>query len=217
MNSALLEALTTTGVVPVITINRVEDAVPLAQALARGGVRAAEITFRTAAAAESIRRIASEVPEVLVGAGTLLTPDQVKAAKAAGAAFAVAPGCNPTTVKAAQEADLPFAPGVMTPSDVERALELGCTVLKFFPAESAGGLAHLKSLYAPYQSAGVRFIPTGGIDVAKARAYLAFKGVVAVGGSWLTAGLAKDPADFAAIEAEAVAAAAMVREVRTAG
>jgi 2-dehydro-3-deoxyphosphogluconate aldolase/(4S)-4-hydroxy-2-oxoglutarate aldolase len=214
MKPALLEALSATGVVPVITIDRVEDAVPLAQALACGGVRAAEITFRTAAAAESIRRIAAEVPEVLVGAGTLLNPEQVEAAKSAGAAFAVAPGCTPATIKAAQAVDLPFAPGVMTPSDVERALELGCTILKFFPAESAGGLDHLKSLYAPYQAAGVRFIPTGGIDVAKARAYLAFKGVVAVGGSWLTKGLSQTPADFAAIEQAARDAAAMVQAVR---
>lgn len=214
MNETILEALSATGVVPVIVIDRVEDAVPLARALAAGGVRAAEVTFRTAAAAESIRRIAAEVPEVLVGAGTLLTIEQVRAAKEAGAAFAVAPGCTPSIIEAAGEANLPFAPGVMTPSDIERALGLGCQILKYFPAESAGGIAHLKALYAPYASAGVRFIPTGGIDVGTAEAYLAFKGVVAVGGSWLTKGLASTPPDFAAVTAAAQAAAAMVARVR---
>ncbi len=214
MNKELLQQIIDTGVVPVITIHDEAHAVPLARALAAGGIRAAEITFRTPAAEGSIRRIAAEVPEVLVGAGTLLTAQQVQRAKAAGAAFAVAPGCSEETVQAAREVGLPFAPGVMTPSDIERALRLGCRILKFFPAESAGGLNHLKSLHAPYASAGVRFMPTGGIDVEKAKAYLAYGGVVAVGGSWLTKDLEGDSPDWKAIEQAAADASAMVRTIR---
>lgn len=216
MNDDLIEKLRGTGVLPVITIEDAAFAVPLARALAAGGIRAAEITFRTAAAEESIRRIAAEVPDVLVGAGTLLTPEQVRKAKEAGAAFAVAPGCSRETINAANDVGLPFAPGVMTPSDVERALLLGCRVLKFFPAESAGGLPHLKNLYAPYKSTGVRFMPTGGIDVAKAREYLAFPGVVAVGGSWLTKALVGPSPNWSAITEAASAASVMVTESRSA-
>lgn len=214
MNSEMVEKLSATGVVPVVTIQDPAHAVPLARALAAGGIRAAEITFRTAAAEESIRRIAQEVPEVLVGAGTLLNAGQVAQAKSAGASFAVAPGCTESTVRAAQEAGLPFAPGVMTPSDIERALNLDCRILKFFPAESAGGLAHLKSLYAPYSSAGIRFIPTGGINVEKAKTYLAFAGVLAVGGSWLTVALKGESPDWNAITEAASAASNMVRDAR---
>lgn len=215
MNPEIVEKLSTTGVVPVVTIEDPAHAVPLARALAAGGICAAEITFRTPAAEESIRRIAQEVPEVFVGAGTLLSAAQVRQAKSAGARFAVAPGCTEATVRAARDAGLPFAPGVMTPSDLERALQLDCRVLKFFPAESAGGLAHLKSLYAPYSSAGVRFIPTGGIDVEKAKAYLAFGGVLAVGGSWLTKALKGPSPDWQAITDASAAASRMVIAARS--
>lgn len=206
--------MASTGIVPVVIINDPDHALPLAKALSAGGIRVAEITFRTTAAEESIRRIAAEAPDVLVGAGTLLTPDQVKRAKDAGAAFAVAPGCTEAVVKTAQDVGLPFAPGVMTPSDVERAIGMDCRILKFFPAESAGGLTHLKSLYAPYQALGIQFVPTGGINVEKAKAYLGFKGVVAVGGSWLTKSLGDPQPDWSAIESEAAAASAMMKEVR---
>lgn len=182
---ALVEQIRSERVVPVVVIDDAKYAVPLAKALVAGGVHSIEITFRTAAAEESIRRVSEEVPEMLVGAGTLITVDQVKAAVTAGAKFAVAPGCREVIVKSAQDNGLPFFPGVMTPTDVENALSYGCKILKFFPAESAGGVKHLKSLIAPYQNQGIQFIPTGGIDQVKARDYLALAPVLAVGGSWL--------------------------------
>lgn len=179
------ESLRQSPVVPVVVIEDPGLAVPLARALLAGGVRVIEITFRTAAAAESIRLIRRKVPAIRVGAGTLLSPQQVDQAQAAGASFGVAPGCRPSTVRAAHEAGLPFAPGVMTPGEVEAAVELGCRTLKFFPAESAGGVGHLKSLIAPYRHLDIRFLPTGGITAALARGYLALPEVLAVGGSWL--------------------------------
>ncbi len=138
------------GVVPVIAIESVEWALPLADALLEGGLGVAEITFRTEAAAEVIARMVQERPALIVGAGTVLTESNVRAAKAAGARFAVAPGLNPVTVRAAQDAGLPFAPGVCTPSDIELALGLGCSVVKFFPSEAWGGVDMLRALAAPY-------------------------------------------------------------------
>lgn len=174
-------------IVPVIALEDAADAVALARALENGGLPVAEITFRTAAAAEAIRAIRAAFPHFLVGAGTVTSEEQVKAAVAAGASFAVAPGFNPTIVAAAHEAGLPFFPGVMTPGEVERAMALGCTTLKFFPAESAGGVKLLKAIHAPYAHLGVRFVPTGGIEAASLRAYLAEPAVLAVGGSWMVA------------------------------
>jgi 2-dehydro-3-deoxyphosphogluconate aldolase/(4S)-4-hydroxy-2-oxoglutarate aldolase len=173
------------GVVPVIAIESVEWAMPLADALLEGGLGVAEITFRTEAAAEVIARMVQERPALLVGAGTVLTEANVRAAKAAGARFAVAPGLNPVTVCAAQDAGLPFAPGVCTPSEIELALGLGCGVVKFFPSEAWGGVDMLLALAAPYAHTGVRFMPTGGINVANLESYLHFKLVAAVGGTWI--------------------------------
>jgi 2-dehydro-3-deoxyphosphogluconate aldolase/(4S)-4-hydroxy-2-oxoglutarate aldolase len=144
-----------------------------------------EITFRTAAAEESIRRISSRFPEILVGAGTLLEEGQVLRAKDAGAGFGLAPGLNPEIVAAAREAGLQFSPGVMTPGEVEQALSLGCRLLKFFPAEAAGGVKMLKSLAGPYAHTGVKFIPTGGISMENLAAYLKLPIVAAIGGSWM--------------------------------
>ena len=145
----------------------------------------AEVTFRTAAAAEVIRIMSRERPGLLVGAGTVTTREQARAAKESGAAFAVAPGFNRRVVEAAREAGLPFMPGVMTPTDVEAALEAGASVMKFFPAGAAGGVKMLSSLSAPYGHLGVRFIPTGGVSLENIREYLSVKTVVAVGGTWL--------------------------------
>jgi 2-dehydro-3-deoxyphosphogluconate aldolase/(4S)-4-hydroxy-2-oxoglutarate aldolase len=172
-----------------------------------------EITFRTAAAEESIRRISRRFPEILLGAGTLLEKDQVLRAKAAGAVFGLAPGLNPEIVAAAREADLLFSPGVMTPSEVEQALALGCKLLKFFPAEAAGGVNMLKSLAGPYAHTGVKFTPTGGITSANLASYLQLPVVAAIGGSWMVEKKLVNAGDWAGITRltrEALAAAAAV-------
>jgi len=170
-------------IVPVITIDDSANAVPLARALAAGGLSCAEITFRTAAAAESIARITAEVPEMFVGAGTILTASQAAAARDAGAQFIVAPGFGPRVVEHCQERGIPVFPGIATPTEIEAALEMGLRTLKFFPAEPMGGLAYLKAIAAPYVD--VSFMPTGGINAANIASYLAFDRVVACGGSWM--------------------------------
>jgi 2-dehydro-3-deoxyphosphogluconate aldolase / (4S)-4-hydroxy-2-oxoglutarate aldolase len=169
----------------ITVVDRVEDAVPLAEALLAGGLKVMEITFRTAAAAESIQRIRQKVPAMTIGAGTLLSVDQVRQAMDVGAQFGVSPGLNEAVLKVAQECKLPFFPGVMTPTEVDHALNLGWKYLKFFPAEPAGGVAMLKALAAPFAHAGVKFVPTGGINAATLPDYLAIPQVAAVAGSWL--------------------------------
>jgi 2-dehydro-3-deoxyphosphogluconate aldolase/(4S)-4-hydroxy-2-oxoglutarate aldolase len=173
------------GIVAVLIIDREEDGVPLAKALLAGGIDVMELTLRTDAALGALRRIRAEVPEMLAGVGTVLTPAQADDAKYAGAEFAVSPGMNPRVVKAADDAGLPFAPGILTPSDIEQALECGCRMLKFFPAESSGGLAYLKAMAAPYLHLGVSFIPLGGVNEKNMASYLADPLIDAVGGSWL--------------------------------
>ena len=172
-------------VVPVAVLDKVEHAVPVARALLAGGLSTLELTLRTPAALDCIRAIHREMPAFKVGAGTILTPTQVNAAAEAGAYFAVAPGLNPKVVTAAQARNLPFFPGVMTPSDVELALELGCTLQKFFPASVAGGLDMIKALAGPYAHTGLKLIPLGGVTVNNLRDYLSHPLVAAVGGSWL--------------------------------
>lgn len=182
MNSVINE-LEKIGIVPVIAIEDAKDAVPLARALAEGGLPAAEVTFRTSAAAESIRRMREAVPEMIVGAGTVLTSEQADAAIAAGAQFIVSPGLNPNTVLHCQQKGVPMLPGCSGASDIEKALELGLTEVKFFPAEQLGGLKTIKALAAPYTS--VRFMPTGGLNAANLRAYLAEPKIIACGGSFM--------------------------------
>lgn len=182
---SLKQRISNAGIVAVLVIDDASNAVPLARALLEGGVNVMELTLRTDAALDSLRAIRAEVPEMLAGLGTVITPDQVKAAQEAGAAFAVAPGFNPRIVAAAKEAGLPFAPGVCTPSDIEGALEFGCNVLKFFPAESSGGLGHLKNMAAPYAHLGLSYIPLGGVNATNLPTYLSSPLVSAVGGSWL--------------------------------
>ena len=173
------------GVIPVISIDDPGKAVELADALAEGGLPVAEITFRTEAGQAAIGVIAKQRPDILLGAGTILTVDQLRAAHDAGATFGVSPGLNPKVVAEAQRMGFPFAPGVMTPSDVEAGLDAGLKVLKFFPAEAVGGLKTLKALAGPYKHTGVQFIPTGGINAENFTAYLALEVVLAVGGSWV--------------------------------
>lgn len=169
----------------ITSLDRADDAVPLAEALLAGGLTVMEITFRTAAAADSIARIRKDVPQMAIGAGTLLTPDNVKAAVDAGAQFGVSPGLNESVLQTARELRLPFFPGILTPTEVDRALSLGWKHLKFFPAEPAGGAALLKTLAAPFAHVGVKFVPTGSINAVKLPDYLAIPQVAAVGGSWM--------------------------------
>ena len=181
----MLDELLKRPIIPVIVIDDAADAEPLAEALLAGGIDVAEVTFRTAAAADAISRIARAFPEMLLGAGTVLTREQADRAFSAGARFGLAPGLNPDTVKHFQGLGGLFIPGVMTPSDIERGLGLGCKLLKFFPAGAAGGPSMLKALAGPYASAGVRFCPTGGVSLDNMMDYLSLPIVAAIGGSWL--------------------------------
>jgi 2-dehydro-3-deoxyphosphogluconate aldolase/(4S)-4-hydroxy-2-oxoglutarate aldolase len=179
----LAALLKSAAVIPVLTIERLEDAVPLARALVGGGVRVLEVTLRTPVAIEAAKAIMAEVPEAIVGIGTILDPDDLARAKALGASFGISPGATPDLLKAAVASGLPFAPGVATASEVMQALAHGFNLLKFFPAEQSGGIRALRALAGPFPD--VRFCPTGGVGEANAAAWLAEPNVVAVGGSWL--------------------------------
>ena len=179
----LLALFKAARVVPVLTIERVEDAVPLARALVKGGVRTLEVTLRTPAAVESAKAIIAEVRDAIVGIGTILSADDLARAEALGAKFGISPGATPELLKAAAASSLPFAPGIATASELMAALARGFDLVKFFPAEQAGGIKALRALAGPFPQA--RFCPTGGIGEANASAWLAEPNVVAVGGSWL--------------------------------
>ncbi len=179
----VLEQIKKIGIVPVVVLDDAKDAAPLAQALCEGGLPCAEVTFRTAAAEESIRIMAEKFPEMLIGAGTVLTTEQVDRAVAAGAKFIVSPGLNPEVVKYCVSKNIPITPGTANPSDVELAISLGLDVVKFFPAEAAGGINMVKSMAAPYTN--MMFMPTGGINAKNINSYLSFKKIIACGGSWM--------------------------------
>ena len=171
------------GVIPVVVLNDAKDALPLAKALVDGGLPCAEVTFRTAAAEESIRLMHEAYPDMVLAAGTVLTTEQVDRAVEAGAKFIVSPGLNPKVVKYCVDKGIPVTPGTSNPSDVEQAIELGLEVVKFFPAEQAGGLAMIKAMSAPYVN--MKFMPTGGINADNLTSYLDFKKIIACGGSWM--------------------------------
>ena len=177
--------LTSKGIVAVLIIDKADDAVPLAETLMEGGVDAMELTLRTDAALPSLEAIRNKVPEMLAGIGTILTPEQVIQAKNSGASFGVSPGTNLATIEAAIDIDLPFAPGIMTPSDIETTLSYECEILKFFPAGSSGGIKHLKNISAPYNHLGLKYIPLGGINEANMNDYLSENIIAAIGGSWI--------------------------------
>jgi 2-dehydro-3-deoxyphosphogluconate aldolase/(4S)-4-hydroxy-2-oxoglutarate aldolase len=169
----------------VTVIDRSDDAVPLAEALLAGGLNVIEVTFRTSGAADAIARIRKNVPQIFVGAGTLLSVEQVKQAIGSGAQFGVSPGLSESVLKLASECDFPFFPGIMTPTEIARAIELGYKRLKYFPAEAAGGVQMLKALAGPFAHIGIQFIPTGGITAVTLPSYLALPQVAAIGGSWM--------------------------------
>ena len=200
------------AVVPVVVLNDTKDALPLAKALVEGGLAVAEVTFRTAAAEESIRIMAEAYPEMLVGAGTVLTVEQVDRAVNAGAKFIVSPGFDPEIVDYCISKNIPVYPGTVTPSEVAQAVKRGLTVCKFFPAENYGGLSTIKALAAPYTM--VKFMPTGGVNLKNLRAYLESDKIAACGGTWMVKGDMIKAGQFDEIRKITADAAAMVKEIR---
>jgi len=214
MDNGLNSSFKKLGVIPVIAIDEVDKAEPLADALLEGGLPLAEITFRTAAAAAVIRKLHDRRPDLLLGAGTVLSVESLLAARDAGARFALAPGFSPPVVAKAREIGMPFYPGVMTPSEIQGALAAGAPIMKFFPAEQAGGLPMLNALAAPFALAGVRFIPTGGIKLENLKTWLASETVLAVGGTWIASRDAIKKGDWDSIRKNAAAARAVVSGLR---
>ena len=184
--STVAEKIAGFGVVPVVVLEDVKDAAPLAKALVEGGLPCAEVTFRTAAAEESIRVMTTEYPDMFVGAGTVLTIEQVDRAVAAGAKFIVSPGFDPEIVDYCLEKEIPVFPGCITPSEVAQAVKRGLKVVKFFPAEQFGGVATIKAMAAPY--VGLKFMPTGGVSAKNLESYLSCDKIIACGGSWMVKG-----------------------------
>jgi len=214
MNSEILTQIQQIGVVPVIAISDVDKAVPMAKALIAGGVHCAEVTFRTAEGEEAIRRIAKEVPEMLVGAGTVLSVEQVKKAVDAGAKFTVSPGFSPRVTEYCVKNHILHFPGCATPTEMEAAMEFGLNVLKFFPAEQAGGLAYIKAVAAPYTK--LRFMPTGGISPKNLASYMAFPKILACGGSWMVSKELLDEGNFYEIARLCKEAVEIVKSARAA-
>lgn len=209
-----VEILGRSGVIPVIVIDKVEQAVPLAKALVRGGLPVLEVTFRTEAAAAAIAAIRAEVPEAIVGAGTILTVEQLLAAKKAGASFCVAPGFDPAIVEEAKNALMPFCPGVATASELSQALTAGCPMVKFFPAEAAGGVKMISNLLGAFRFTGVKFMPTGGVNLANLADYLAVPEVLCCGGTWIVPKDALAAGDWERIEKLAAEASALAKKLR---
>ena len=210
--NVVLEQLGKIGIVPVVVLDDAKDAENLGRALMEGGLPCAEVTFRTAAAEESIRILSEKFPEMIVGAGTVLTIEQVDRAVKAGAKFIVSPGTNPKVVDYCVKNNIPITPGTCTPSNVETALEFGLDVVKFFPAEPSGGLNFIKAIAAPY--VGVKFMPTGGINAKNVRDYLAYDRIIACGGSWMVTKDLIKAGDFEQIKKLTAEAAEIVKEVR---
>ena len=208
----VLEKLGQYGIVPVVVLNDSKDAAPLADALCDGGLACAEVTFRTEAAADSIRIMTEKHPEMLVGAGTVLTTKQVDEAVNAGARFIVSPGLNPTVVKYCIEKNIPITPGVATPSEMEQAIELGLNLVKFFPAEPSGGLAMINAVAAPYTM--LKFMPTGGINPDNVKDYLNSDKIFACGGSWMVKGNLINDGNFDKIKELTKEAVNIVKEIR---
>lgn len=208
----MMKKLQKIGIVPVVVLDDAKDALPLAEALMEGGLPCAEVTFRTDAAEESIRRMVKAFPNMIVGAGTVLTTEQADRAMDAGAKFIVSPGLNPKVTGYVLDKGLPMTPGVCTPTEVEAALGFGLDVVKFFPAEPAGGIRMIKAMAAPY--VGLSFMPTGGINANNVREYLAYDRIVACGGSWMVKGDLIRAGRFEEIKQLVREAADIVKEIR---
>lgn len=207
-----LELLTGYGVIPVVVLRHAEDASPLAEALCKGGLKCAEVTFRTEAAEAAIKIMAENFPDMLVGAGTVLTIEQAERAVAAGAGFIVSPGFDPEIVDYCLANNILILPGCMTPSEVAQGVKRGLQVLKFFPAEQAGGLAMIKALAAPYTN--VKFMPTGGINAENLEAYLSFDKIAACGGSWMVKAELVEHKEYDKIEKKTREAVELVKKIR---
>jgi 2-dehydro-3-deoxyphosphogluconate aldolase/(4S)-4-hydroxy-2-oxoglutarate aldolase len=206
------EKIAELGIVPVVVLNDAKDAAPLAKALTEGGLPCAEVTFRTEAAEESIRIMTTEYPDMFVGAGTVLTIDQVDRAVAAGAKFIVSPGFDPEIVDYCLSKDIPVFPGIITPSELAQAVKRGLKVVKFFPAEQFGGVATIKALAAPYTT--VKFMPTGGVSAKNLRDYLSCDKIIACGGSWMVKGDLVKAGEFDKIRELTAEAVALAKEIR---
>ncbi len=208
----MMQQLKKIGIIPVVVLNDVKDALPLAERLMKGGLPCAEVTFRTDAAEESIRRIAKEFPDMIVGAGTVLTTEQADRAIGAGSKFIVSPGFNPKVTEYVLKKGVPMTPGVCTPTEIEAAMSLGLDVLKFFPAEPSGGLGMIKAVCAAYVK--LQIMPTGGINANNVRDYLKYDKIVACGGSWMVNGKLISEGKFDEIETLVREAANIVKEIR---
>ena len=210
--STVTEKISTLGVVPVVVLEDAKDAAPLAKALVEGGLPCAEVTFRTDAAEESIKIMTSEYPDMFVGAGTVLTIEQVDRAVAAGAKFIVSPGFDPEIVDYCLSKEIPVFPGCITPSEVAQAVKRGLKVVKIFPAEQFGGVATIKAMAAPY--VGLKFMPTGGVSAKNLESYLSCDKIVACGGSWMVKGNLVKAGKFDEIKAMTEEAVKLVAEIR---
>ena len=213
-SDTLVKKIEKMPVIAVLVIDSAEDAVPLARAMLRGGISAMELTLRTPSAFDALKRIINEVPEMLSGVGTILNTEQVKLCKEADAAYGVAPGFNGDVVRAAQELSLAFAPGNMTPSELEAAYSLGCKVMKLFPAELAGGLEYLNNINAPYAHLDIKYIPLGGVSIDNLQNYLQSPLILAVGGSWLAPRKLIQQKDWDQVSRNCEKAAEIIRKVR---
>jgi 2-dehydro-3-deoxyphosphogluconate aldolase/(4S)-4-hydroxy-2-oxoglutarate aldolase len=214
MNSELIQKLSEQGIIAVLVIEDLEHTLPLVQALCDGGVKAVELTLRTPVALEAAKLIKKQMPDMVLGIGTVLTLAQVEQVASIGVDFAVAPGCNPKIINAAAKCGLPFAPGVATPTDMEIALENGCKVMKFFPAEQMGGLKYLEHATMPYRHLDVSFFPLGGLRAENAGAYLASPLITAIGGSWIAKSDMIRSGHWEKITANAKEAMAIVKQAR---
>lgn len=215
MTSELIKKIDDASIIAVLIIDELKNAIPLAKALIDGGVAAIELTLRTPGALDAAKIIKKEFPEVTLGFGTVLTVDQVKAVVDVGADFAVSPGCNPKIIVEAYKQGLSFAPGVMTPSDIEIAIQEGCRILKFFPAETSGGLKHLESMSAPYNYLDLKFIPLGGCNMNNAADYLRSDLITAIGGSWVARRNLIQSKDWNSIKSNAKEISDLVLKIKT--
>lgn len=214
MTSKIIRKIDEAGVVAVLAIDELKHALPLANALVEGNVNTIELTLRTPVALDAAVAIKENFPEINLGIGTVLTVEQVKAIAGIGVDFAVAPGCNPKIIEAAQKHEVSFAPGISTASELELAVEMGCRILKFFPAEPLGGIAYLKSMAAPYQYLGLKFIPLGGLNITNARSYFESELIMAIGGSWVAASSLIQSENWKAITANAKEVTDLFNEVK---